>query len=508
MKTFAWRVATLSLLFSAGHAAVAAAQNILPLPPPGLQVIANDPVFGPMCAGPLGPGRCEDVRRYMMIEEKASQINLQVVGQDGFGPLCAGPLGPGPCRAVQRYLAMQELAAEQFPLQQIGNAPGIGPTCAGPLGPVPCDAIRAYLMQQQPSSPAPMQPFDAHRPQLANGNTNIVQPMCNGPSGSVPCTLVGQMSLDRFSGQIPPSSSFGVPTVGNDPQRLAMECARRVGLDVAQFAGCAGQQVILPRDQQAVLDCAVSQRDTPSFADCAAPHLGISVTADQRVLAQCAMRSRGDRNGFAACAGGNFLNRNLTADEQAILACAATAGGNAANFTNCAAPHVLDRLSDDQKTLARCAMQSKGDRNGFLGCAGGAFANRALGTKEQAVLNCALTARDDLASFAGCAAVLTRVRRNSSRFPPLVALRSDWCSHQPAGRSCSRRCAAICLSATLDPMPAARNREARDATTLRRNPGWARRRQPVHRPAPKFAPRRASLPPRSSTKGIPAASRS
>jgi hypothetical protein len=195
----------------------------------------------------------------MMIEEKASQIILQPVRFDpGVGPICDGPLGPGPCGAVQRYIAAQQLAAEQFPLQQIGNVPGVGPICAGPLGPGPCDAIRAYLMQQQPAGPAPSQPFDARHPQLANGDPSTVEPMCSGPSGPVPCMLVGQMSLDRFSGQIPPPSSFGVPAVGSDPQRRAIECARRVGLDITQFAGCAGQQVILPREQQAVLERAAS----------------------------------------------------------------------------------------------------------------------------------------------------------------------------------------------------------------------------------------------------------
>ena len=57
-------------------------------------------------------------------------------------------------------------------------------------------------------------------------------------------------------------------------------------------------------------------------------------------------------------------------------------------------------------------------------------------------------------------------------FTICAACRSDCCSHRLAGRSCSRRYAAIGLSAKLDPMLVARSREARDATILRRNLGW------------------------------------
>ena len=207
---------------------------------------------------------------------------------------------------------MQQVAAQLYPLQQIGLIPGVGPICAGPLGPGPCEAIRADLMQQQPgAAPSPGQPLDPTHPQLVSNNGTSSQAMCSGPLGPVPCTLLGQMSLDRFSGQIPSASSFAIPMIGNDPQKLAIPCARRVGLDIDQFAGCAGQQIILPHDQQAVLDCAVSSQDTASFANCAAPNLGIRIPDDQRVLAQCAMRSRGDRNAFVTCAGGSFLNRNF-----------------------------------------------------------------------------------------------------------------------------------------------------------------------------------------------------
>jgi hypothetical protein len=115
-------------------------------------------------------------------------------------------------------------------------------------------------MQQQPGAPPSIQSFDdARRPRLVSNTGATFQPTCSGPFGPVPCALLGQMTLDRFSGQMPPPSSFNIPAIGSDPQKLAIECARRVALDMVQFAGCAGQEVILPHAQQAVLDCAVSK---------------------------------------------------------------------------------------------------------------------------------------------------------------------------------------------------------------------------------------------------------
>ena len=61
MRAFGRQLLTL-LLFIV-YATPAGTQ--VPLPNPQLQIIGQDPVFGPMCAGPLGPGRCEDVKRFL-----------------------------------------------------------------------------------------------------------------------------------------------------------------------------------------------------------------------------------------------------------------------------------------------------------------------------------------------------------------------------------------------------------------------------------------------------------
>ena len=254
-----------------------------------------------------------------------------------------------------------------------------------------------------------------------------------GRFGQMPCALIGQLGLDAIgAGPIPSQSSFGLPAMSNADQ-LAAECASQTGLDLAAFAGCTGQQVILPERQQALLDCAVSGSTTQEFAECAARESGIRLSDDQRVLADCAMRSQGEASAFTDCAGTAFVNRALTEDEKAVLACAASPGvtsksfvacaasrflpgqqkavldcaissPDAASFAECAAPNAGIKMSDDQRILARCALSSNGDAEAFASCAGPAFLQQNLGPNQQAVLACAANAGGSSANFAACAA--------------------------------------------------------------------------------------------------------
>ena len=103
--------------------------------------IASDPLVGPICAGPLGPGPCAAVRLYIQMQQQAAQVRVTQIGfQQGVGPICQGPLGPGPCDAVRLYIQMQQQAS-QLQLAHIGFQQGVGAICQGPLGPGPCAAI-------------------------------------------------------------------------------------------------------------------------------------------------------------------------------------------------------------------------------------------------------------------------------------------------------------------------------------------------------------------------------
>jgi hypothetical protein len=187
---------------------------------------------------------------------------LQIIGSDPVqGPICMGPLGPGPCALIQQYLmqrAGQPAPPAQLPiprnLQQIGFAPGVGPICMGPLGPGPCAAVAQYLAQLsgqvQPTT------FDARQIQVVSNDPNM-GPICNGPLGIGPCALLQQSMLDRLgsSPQAPPLAGLN----SLNPQQVGIACAQHAGLDVAQFASCAGQQAILSPRQQAVVDCGLSR---------------------------------------------------------------------------------------------------------------------------------------------------------------------------------------------------------------------------------------------------------
>jgi hypothetical protein len=245
--------------------------------------------------------------------------------------------------------------------------------------------------------------------------------------------MVGQFGLDMIgSTTIPSQASFNLPSGANAAQ-LAAACAQQTGLNLGAFVGCTGQQIILPQRQQAILDCAVSNSTTQAFGECAATQTGIRLSEDQRVLANCAMKSNGQAQSFVSCAGNAYANRALGPVENAVLACAAAPGVTSQSFVTCAAPQflkgqeraVLDcaigasdinsfatcaapnasiKMSDDQRILARCGLSSNGNENSFFACAGTAFAGKALGPNERAVLSCAANANGDNGAFAGCAA--------------------------------------------------------------------------------------------------------
>jgi hypothetical protein len=407
-------------------------------PPVGpLTPVAMDPVLGQICAGipGLGAAPCNVVQTHLQVQARAQQIlpQLQYLGPGPFGPMCAGPLGPGGCPQVAQWIAINELAQQQFQLPVLGQAPGVGPICAGPLGPGPCEAVKRYLMQAANVIPTPLD-FQQIRLAPAQGAASSV-PMCEGgPFGTMPCDLVGQMSLDQI-GRAPVPQTFALPNNVSQgrPEARARACAQQVGLNVEAFAVCMGEQIVLPPNEHAVLECAMKSPSAEAFGRCASQHLGMKISDDQRILADCALRSKGNAQQLASCSAGRFAAGALGKKERAILDCAASANGDSEDFVRCSAPHFMGRqekavldcavssasvdafaacampnaavkMSNDQRIVARCGLQSKGDTSAFVACAGSGFAVNNLGPREQAVVSCAGSANGDGGKFAGCAA--------------------------------------------------------------------------------------------------------
>lgn len=404
--------------------------------PPPLAQVAMDPVLGPICAGVpgLGAAPCNLVQTHIQVQNRAQQIlpQLQYLGPSPAGPWCAGPLGPGACIQVAQWMALNELAQQQFQPPVLWQQPGVGPICAGPLGPGPCEAVRQYLMQASNMISTPLDFRQIHLAPPQGGGSPA--PMCAaGPFGTMPCALVGQMSLDQI-GQAPAAPiTLPASTAQARPETRAAACAQQAGLNVEAFALCMGQQIVLPQREHAVLECAVTSASAEAFGRCAAPHLGMKVSDDQRILADCALRSKGNAQQLASCSAGRFAAGALGTKEKAILDCAASANGDSEDFVRCSAPQFMGRqekavlecavsansvdafatcavpntsvkMSEDQRIVARCGLQSKGDASAFATCAGSAFAVNNLGQREQAVLSCAGSANGDKGKFAGCAA--------------------------------------------------------------------------------------------------------
>jgi hypothetical protein len=315
-------------------------------------------------------------------------------------------------------------------LHPIGNHPTLGNFCAAPFGPGPCGTLESYLRQATSRSIQLPAGFTARTPQRLVERGLNGEVMCATPFGRGPCLLLAQLALDMMRAALPPQNSFDLSAGITDAQVLAQQCASQVGMDVALFAACTGRKVVLTPEQQGVLDCAVNSTSAQTFANCAAPKLGYSIPADQKVLAGCAAKAAGLESLFRACAGVAFQNRPLSAEEQAVLACAkvnpeavafgkcaasrfmtqgqkavlncAVSASDARSFAACAAANPAFRMSEDQRVLARCALSSSGDTERFAACAGTAFLGKNLGPNEQKVLGCAASSGGDASRFATC----------------------------------------------------------------------------------------------------------
>jgi esterase/lipase superfamily enzyme len=281
--------------------------------------------------------------------------------------------------------------------------PTVGPICASPLGPGPCAAIQQYLLQQQQAAQKPSLQFDPKQVQVI-GNDPGVGPICNGPFGPGPCALVQQYLLEHPNPAGYQSQRVGQTANFSSAQQLAIECAQRSGLDVSLFATCTGGKVILRQNEQALLNCAMSSRTTQDFSACAAPWLGIRLSNEQRLVAQCAMRSNGDSAAFYNCALPS-IGQAATSVPPAALICARNSNDDPSRFASCSAEYVLGpHASREQMIALACAAQAKGNANVMASCSGANLFNLQLNPEQQIVVQCVVSAGGQPYAAAGCMA--------------------------------------------------------------------------------------------------------
>jgi len=344
----------------------------------------------PYCTGPLGPGPCDQVRRFLMGQQQPAFTAMM-------------PASPGPGVPVGHPAAAPPgfTNAAVMPLQVVGNVPGVGPICAGPLGPGPCVAVQQYLANLRPTLPG-TPPAPAVQTRLLSIVAGV-GPVCASPQGPAPCALVQQQLQDQFAGSVA-NLGQAIQSAGMSAQTLGITCAQRAGLDVNAFSACSGMQVVLPAEKQAVLDCAVSSNDTPAFANCAAPYLGIHLSSDQQLAIACASKSNGDESEFIACGADAILNRTLTDDEKALVNCAATSDDTDA-FAGCAARSMFGAHAPKEAQVAvQCAAQSDGNGTQFAACAGANMIGLQLNPEQQIAVQCVVSTGGQPYAAAGCMA--------------------------------------------------------------------------------------------------------
>lgn len=384
-----------------------------------------------MCSGPIGPARCSQVEWYVKVDNVArSMPPLPVISNDYYlGPICISQFGRGPCHTLHMIVAAHQVAST-VPARLVYLDPYLGPICEGPLGPGACQAVKFYMLQQFMGL-VPPTPIDLRNPQVRVDDQGQVS--CNGPFGWVPCEILQQQALDLFAAPLPSQSMFNLPTsVLSSAGALAKECARISGLDVTTFAACTGRKVVLPPDQNAVLDCAIKSSTAMDFSVCAAPRFGIGVSPEEAVMIRCAQSSKGDSSRFAECSAGSLINIDLSASQKAVLDCAsssqtpesfatcaapefleyrqsevlkcAVTSDSREEFASCASPHFGVKLSDDQRTTVLCAAKSGGDAKAFLACSSGGLLNNSLTEEQRAALTCAANDEGNKTKFVACAA--------------------------------------------------------------------------------------------------------
>jgi hypothetical protein len=143
---------------------------------------------------------------------------------------------------------------------------------------------------------------------------------CTGLTGNV----------NDFRGCLSSNSCFGGAPGGAIPAvQLGLQCAEQANGDITQFARCTGGDVILPRADQVLIQCAESNSENSvlAFATCAAPMAGIKLSDDQRAAIGCAESSSGDENDFVECLGNAVIGNHLNSTQQDALECASQYNG-------------------------------------------------------------------------------------------------------------------------------------------------------------------------------------
>ncbi|MBP2302452.1 hypothetical protein [Azospirillum picis] len=281
------------------------------------------------------------------------------------GPICAGPLGPGPCAVVAQWLATHPPPPMMAEPQMGGNPFG---------GAVPRverrGGQRTRILPGDPiPNPSDIPPLEATVP-------------VNGLDGALQCAQMTQQDrqpdVDSFL-----SCTRGAIVLDRDSMTL-VNCAEQSDGSKDQLAECAARGVIagkLSEDQIRTISCASENYDDrDNFLGCLGNEfIGRRLNTQQRAVLTCAAENSGDSSDFAICAGEALLGDNLSPEAQAAIGCAVESQGDIQQFGGCAVNKFLDLgLNPEQQIALECVVSSGGQPYVAAGCAASRLTAREL----------------------------------------------------------------------------------------------------------------------------------
>lgn len=304
----------------------------------------------------------------LVVSRMAHSQPLQLLWVDPTqGPICAGPLGPGPCQIVARWIATHGGQSVGIPLPnsppstlQIrpgGLAPAldtIQPLDASILGNSVAGAAQCAQLTGQSQQPDIQKFLVCTRGALALNKDSATLVSCVEQANGSTANLAECAGRGIIGSKL------------TTDQMKAVNCATKNAYNVTEFAGCIASGLIasqLNPQQLGVLNCAANNGiGTTQFAGCAAQAmLGSHVSTEASAAIDCAVRSGGDYQQFGGCAANKFLQLDLNSEQQIAVQCVMSSGGQPYVAAGCAA----SRLTALE--LTKCVQHGIGGEDGCFG---------------------------------------------------------------------------------------------------------------------------------------------
>ena len=304
----------------------------------------------------------------LIVPRMAGAQALQVLWVDPIqGPICAGPLGPGPCPLVAQWIAthggqfagapLPNSLPTVLPVPPNGSMPsieGIPPLSASVSSNSVAGAVQCAQMTGQDQQPDVQKFLVCTRGALALNADSAMLVSCaeqaNGDTGNL-AECAGRGILGS---KLTPD------------QMKAVNCAAQNSDDADGFAGCLANGLLadqLNPQQRGLLNCAVDHGvDSGEFAGCAARTMfGNRISPEANAAIGCAVQSQGDYQQFGGCAANKFLNLNLNPEQQIAIQCVVSSGGQPYVAAGCAASGLTAR------ELSKCVEHGIGGDEGCFG---------------------------------------------------------------------------------------------------------------------------------------------